>query len=508
MGLPGPPDGGVVGIVIDGLEISVFGVPRDIRTVMSAASLPDAEKVTATQALLDRGKTADLDRLKDDLEAIGHFGNDGDLSASHAPMSFLDGTRMRLSAVMALSGCRSTRSSCFRRSPRPSGPVKCRTVLQILSHGSIDDRSAGPVADGIRTVQDAGAGDLEGHAAPVQLPLRCPLQLPNPKSPRISRGKRPANPLWESTAFARYPAQQAACSIQHRGWKNLSLSTRWFEASGFQSDIASARTNRVHHHRYHTVRATGYYRHRVLTGNPGPPLPGAGRSGMSTRPAWAPPFRFGLFPRRRRCRQSPPPALRSAWTCRYIHWRPATGWPSRRSRPEICSGLQPSASRCAWACRWPRAPPLRRIPCGTDDGLRPSWRAIAPFESPLSIRAWIRDLPGWVRWRWPSGMAVSQFHHRNCRRHPADSQHHASIRPPFTHIGCCASLWNGGATRTFPRSFFRLSWWPYGRVPEGSLRSPSHPSGSPISHGEIPPLPARRGAWRFRARRRTRDPSS
>ena len=51
----------------------------------------------------------------------------------------------------------------------------------------------------------------------------------------------------------------------------------------------------------------------------------AGRSGMSARPgmwprpAWAPPFRFGLFPRRRGCRQSRPPALRSAWTCRWIH---------------------------------------------------------------------------------------------------------------------------------------------------------------------------------------------
>ncbi|MCY4303878.1 MAG: hypothetical protein OXC62_03710 [Aestuariivita sp.] len=36
---------------------------------MSATNLTDVEKVTVTQALLDHGKTADLDRLKDDLAA-------------------------------------------------------------------------------------------------------------------------------------------------------------------------------------------------------------------------------------------------------------------------------------------------------------------------------------------------------------------------------------------------------------------------------------------------------
>lgn len=122
-----------IGIVIEGLEISVFGVLRDIRTVMSAANLSDAEKITATQALLDQGKTDDFDQLKDDLavttsesswhdilearslklqnrlspllraltfmpssraaallEAVDHFRNDGDLSVNHAPMGFLD----------------------------------------------------------------------------------------------------------------------------------------------------------------------------------------------------------------------------------------------------------------------------------------------------------------------------------------------------------------------------------------------------------------------------------
>lgn len=122
-----------IGIVVDGLETSVLGVLHDIRSVMAAANLSDAEKVTATQTLLDQSKTDDFDRLKDDLaatasdagwycilearyvklqnrlspllraltfmpnkrtaillEAIDHFKNDGDLSASHAPVGFLD----------------------------------------------------------------------------------------------------------------------------------------------------------------------------------------------------------------------------------------------------------------------------------------------------------------------------------------------------------------------------------------------------------------------------------
>jgi TnpA family transposase len=122
-----------IGIVVEGLETSVFGVLRDIRSVISAANLSDSEKVTTTQALLDQGKTDDFDRLKDDLaatateagwhdilearsvklqnrlspvlqaltfmpskraaallEAIDHFRNDGDLSVSHAPVGFLD----------------------------------------------------------------------------------------------------------------------------------------------------------------------------------------------------------------------------------------------------------------------------------------------------------------------------------------------------------------------------------------------------------------------------------
>jgi len=120
-------------IVVDGLEVSVFGVLRGIRSVMSAANLSDAEKVTATQALLAQGKTEDFDQLKNDLaataseagwhgilearslklqnrlspllralnfmpnkraaallDAIDHFKADGDVAASHVPIDFLD----------------------------------------------------------------------------------------------------------------------------------------------------------------------------------------------------------------------------------------------------------------------------------------------------------------------------------------------------------------------------------------------------------------------------------
>lgn len=55
-------------IIVDDLEVSVFGVLRGIDSVMEAANLSDAEKVTATKMLLDQRKTRDFDQLKDDLE--------------------------------------------------------------------------------------------------------------------------------------------------------------------------------------------------------------------------------------------------------------------------------------------------------------------------------------------------------------------------------------------------------------------------------------------------------
>jgi len=70
------------------------------------------------------------------------------------------------------------------------------------------------------------------------------------------------------------------------------------------------------------------------------------------------------------------------------------------------------------------------------------------IRKPAFPVAWIRHLPGWVRWRWPPGMAVSRSDHRDCRRHLADPRHHASIQPGFTHIGCCTSLWNGGCDKS------------------------------------------------------------
>lgn len=120
-------------VVNDGLEVSVFGVLRGIRDVMSSANLSDSEKVTAALVLLDKGQSEGFDQLKDDLAAtarnaswhdilearslklqnrlssvlralnfmpntgatelqtaIDHFKADGDLSVSHAPMAFFD----------------------------------------------------------------------------------------------------------------------------------------------------------------------------------------------------------------------------------------------------------------------------------------------------------------------------------------------------------------------------------------------------------------------------------
>jgi len=120
-------------VVIDGLEVSVFGVLDGIESAMKATNLSDAEKVATTMVLLAQRKTRDFRRLKEDLEktarnlswynvletrslrlqnrlgpvlrtlnfmpserdnplqtAIDYFKADRDLSASHVPMEFLD----------------------------------------------------------------------------------------------------------------------------------------------------------------------------------------------------------------------------------------------------------------------------------------------------------------------------------------------------------------------------------------------------------------------------------
>ncbi len=119
--------------VVDNLDVSVFGVLRSIQSVMATANMSDTEKVAAIEKLLEHSKTKDFDRLKDDLvqtasdaswhdilearslklqnrlspvlraivfmpntratalqKAIDNFKTDGDLSAPHAPMGFLD----------------------------------------------------------------------------------------------------------------------------------------------------------------------------------------------------------------------------------------------------------------------------------------------------------------------------------------------------------------------------------------------------------------------------------
>ena len=124
--------------VVDGLDVSVFGVLRSIQSVMAAANLSDAEKLSSIEKFLKHSKTEDFDRLKDDLaetasndswfdilearslklqnrlnpvlralnfipttrakalqKAVDHFRYDKEMSAAQAPMDFLDAEQRR-----------------------------------------------------------------------------------------------------------------------------------------------------------------------------------------------------------------------------------------------------------------------------------------------------------------------------------------------------------------------------------------------------------------------------
>lgn len=119
--------------VVDNLDVSVFGVLRSIQSVMATVNLSDAEKIAAIEKLMAHSKTEDFDQLKGGLaqtasnaswydimearslklqnrlspvlralnfmpttrakalqKAIVYFKADGELSASHMPMDFLD----------------------------------------------------------------------------------------------------------------------------------------------------------------------------------------------------------------------------------------------------------------------------------------------------------------------------------------------------------------------------------------------------------------------------------
>ena len=119
--------------VVANLDASVFGVLRNIQSVMAAANLSDTEKVASIEELLKQSKPEDFDRLKDDLAqtasnaswyyiletrslklqnrlspvlralsfmpttrvkslqtAVDHFRSDREMSAVQAPMDFLD----------------------------------------------------------------------------------------------------------------------------------------------------------------------------------------------------------------------------------------------------------------------------------------------------------------------------------------------------------------------------------------------------------------------------------
>ena len=60
--------------VVNDLDVSVFGVLRDIRSVTEANEMSDTQKVEAIRSLLDQGRSGAFERLKDDLITTGKDG--------------------------------------------------------------------------------------------------------------------------------------------------------------------------------------------------------------------------------------------------------------------------------------------------------------------------------------------------------------------------------------------------------------------------------------------------
>lgn len=55
--------------VIEDLDVSIFGLIREIRSLTDAGNLSDAQKIMQIRALLNRGQSSSFERLKADLEA-------------------------------------------------------------------------------------------------------------------------------------------------------------------------------------------------------------------------------------------------------------------------------------------------------------------------------------------------------------------------------------------------------------------------------------------------------
>ena len=59
--------------VVDNLDTSIFGLIREIRSLIDVDGLSDAQKVIQIRALLDRGKTGAFDRLKAFQTQLAHL---------------------------------------------------------------------------------------------------------------------------------------------------------------------------------------------------------------------------------------------------------------------------------------------------------------------------------------------------------------------------------------------------------------------------------------------------
>ena len=177
----------------------------------------------------------------------------------------------------------------------------------------------------IRAAQGMPAG-APGTARGAWRAIRPGLPSGRPRPPERLRRRQVARRRRDAGVTRELPAVAGGHRVHGKGSRHARHG-RADRVRGLPVEPRRERAlRRPVHQRHHGAAVPGPHdRVGLPVADPRPPLhhrraPGmSARPGMWPRPAWAPPFRFGLFPRRRGCRQSRPPALRSARTCRWIH---------------------------------------------------------------------------------------------------------------------------------------------------------------------------------------------
>ncbi len=129
-----------------------------------------------------------------------------------------------------------------------------------------------------------------------------------------------------------------------------------------------------------------------------------------------------------------------------------------------------SALPCASPGLYPESSPLRRSSRQTDERSRPRRAAIAPSERPLSFSAPIWHLSSWVRWRWPSGMAVSPVCSQGLSPLPGPYARSCDRKTGHHRHWCCTSGWNGAPETEGPRQTVPQSGHPWVRSGKASRR--------------------------------------